>query len=212
MELANPYEPPKADGLRGSCISDSVVEFDYTVQDALELAVFENQSLITQAIRRRQRVLWVSSLLLAVLGLGMWRLTTFPGMIPPTVIPLAMVALILCIRALQVGPSVKASVRKSIGETLARRSGAGVFGRHQVTLTDEGIQSVYPGGESSWKWLAIAEIVENQDKAYFFQAATEARVIPARAFANDSAYREFVAHGRRLWLAGRNRSMGERLS
>ena len=209
MEHPNPYESPAADGLRGNCVSDSVVEFDYTMLDAIDFSVRENQSMIATAIRRRQLLLFLTCLLITLAGVGMWRLTTFPGMISPTVLPLAIVALILFIRALQVGPRVKKAVRKSISEMLARRSGAGVFGRHQVTLTDEGIRSVFPGGESSWKWWAIAEVIEEDDKAYFYLTATEARIIPARAFANDAAYREFVDHGRRLWVAGRNRSTGE---
>ncbi len=196
---SNPYESPSSDGIRGSCTSDSVVEFDYTMQDAVEFSLRENRDYVASSVRQRRTILLIAALVFAVLGGGMLLLSSTPVGAMFSALPISLMSVYFFFRAAWVRNRVDKAVRKTITEMQSRRPSSGMLGRHTVSLTEDGISSVYPGGDSRWMWWAVPEIVTEEDAAYIYLAGTEAKTIPARAFATDEHFRAFVANARSLW-------------
>ena len=196
---SNPYESPSADGVRGSCVSDSVVEFDYTLEDTLNFSLRENQPHIRSAINQRRVLLVAASVIFAVVAISMFLSASSPNFLLVSALPTALMSVYFMIRALLAANQVTKAATKALSEMLSKRPTHAMVGRQRVTLSPDGIETIYPGGDTRWRWWAVSEIVVEPANLYIYVTSTEARVIPNRAFASDDHYQSFSSNARRLW-------------
>ncbi|MDF3058622.1 MAG: hypothetical protein K0R17_2837 [Rariglobus sp.] len=68
----------------------------------------------------------------------------------------------------------------------------GLFSRHQVTLTPEGITEVSGQGHSSTPWAIVDRVVATDEHVFIYINALAAAIIPRRAFTDPAQFAAFV--------------------
>lgn len=72
----------------------------------------------------------------------------------------------------------------------------GLFGRHRVTISPEGVVDSGKLGQSSTAWRAVERVVAAGEHAYIYTNAIGAVIVPRRAFAGPAEFEEFVRTAR----------------
>lgn len=72
----------------------------------------------------------------------------------------------------------------------------GVWGRHQVAISPDGITESGEFGQTSTTWRAVERVAQNGDYAFVYINALAAIIIPRRAFAAPAEFEEFVRTAR----------------
>ena len=67
----------------------------------------------------------------------------------------------------------------------------GLLGEHELTLTDAGLFTRSPDGESRRHWTGLFKVVNTGKHLYLYVNETMAQIIPLRYFASPAAAREF---------------------
>jgi hypothetical protein len=79
-----------------------------------------------------------------------------------------------------------------------------MLGWRRTSLGPKGLSSRGDAIDSTVGWTAILKIAATKEHAFFYESATQAIVVPRRAFANDAEFREFVATARGYHDAARH--------
>lgn len=192
-EAQNPYATPHEHCDRGSCTSDSVVEFEFSLYDWLQFVMRETHKERSNNIARFRIRYLILVVLFSLFAFIIW--TTFA----PGALPMALVAVFYFFKTLRLKTLIHAKAQKQLEQMMSRRSNAGLLGRQVVTLRTDGFETVFPAGRSEWQWWAVPEVVVDDDYLFIYLSAVDAKTIPARAFASDSDYRAFADRAVRLW-------------
>ena len=72
----------------------------------------------------------------------------------------------------------------------------GIFSRHRVTISPESITDSSEHSQTSTVWRGVERVVTTDEHAYIYVNALAAIIVPRRAFANSSAFEEFVTTAR----------------
>jgi hypothetical protein len=91
-------------------------------------------------------------------------------------------------------------LRRQVRRNLERKADANtkaLLGWRRITLAPEGIRTASESSNTTAFWPSIEKIVIGGEQAFIFNSARAAHVIPRRAFADEAAFREFVAAARR---------------
>lgn len=84
-------------------------------------------------------------------------------------------------------------VRKIITAMINEGSNRGLLGRRQLTILPTGVSESGEFGQTTRTWKSIDRIAEDEDHAYIYLHATEAMIVPRRAFGSDEEFGNFVA-------------------
>jgi len=83
-------------------------------------------------------------------------------------------------------------LRKLVADMWSEGQNRGLFDRHRVTISPEGVAETSEHGHTSTTWRAIERVVATQEHAYIYTNALAAIIVPRRAFASPSEFAEFV--------------------
>ncbi len=74
----------------------------------------------------------------------------------------------------------------------------GLFSRHRVTISPEGVTDSTELGQTTTAWRAVERVAAADEHAYIYTNALAAVIVPRRAFARPSDFEEFVRTAREL--------------
>lgn len=83
-------------------------------------------------------------------------------------------------------------LRKLIKGMVSEGRNRGVFCRHRVTVSPEGITDSGEFSQTAIAWPAIERVAWNNDYAFVYTSAVAAIIIPRRAFTTAAEFEEFV--------------------
>jgi hypothetical protein len=72
----------------------------------------------------------------------------------------------------------------------------GLFGRHRVTISTEGVSEVSEDRQTSTTWRTVEKVAATGEHAYIYINAIAAIILPRRGFASTSDFEEFVRTAR----------------
>jgi hypothetical protein len=84
-------------------------------------------------------------------------------------------------------------VRKTVTAMINEGSNRGLLGRRQLTISPNGVTESGEFGQTIRIWKSIDRIAEDEDYAYIYLHATEAMIVPRRAFPSVEEFDNFVA-------------------
>jgi len=87
-------------------------------------------------------------------------------------------------------------LRKIIEGMVSEGQNRGVFSRHRVTISPEGVTESCEHGQTSTAWRAIERVASAGEHAYIYTNAVAAIIVPRRAFASPTEFDEFVRTAR----------------
>lgn len=175
------------------------VEFTMTENDYVAFCRYH----ATQS-RSGKRTVWRGRI---ILGLAAIAVATFAGMdpqLPPgwhglPMLPITLV--IALIPAALIGFGYPFLLRSCVGWNTRRRLRDATFHsvlqRQRLELSAEGLKWSGAAGESTTRWSAFSDVVEDAQAAYAYMTSVQAYIIPRRAFADGAAFERFVATIRR---------------
>jgi hypothetical protein len=85
--------------------------------------------------------------------------------------------------------------RKRIDKLVEKSYGSGAnseVGRHKFSVTKEKVMDTTDMGQSSKRWDVIEKIIANDQYLFFLIRGAKAYVIPRRAFADESTFKQFA--------------------
>jgi hypothetical protein len=83
-------------------------------------------------------------------------------------------------------------IRKIIAGMVSEGHNRGLFCRHRVAISPDGITDSGEFGQASTVWRAVERVAQNGDHAFVYTNALAAIVVPRRAFAAPTQFEEFV--------------------
>lgn len=87
-------------------------------------------------------------------------------------------------------------LRKIVDGMVSEGKNRGLFSRHRVTLSPEGVTDSGEHGQTSTAWRAIERVAAADEHAYIYTNALAAIIVPRRAFISPSGFEEFVRAAR----------------
>jgi hypothetical protein len=87
----------------------------------------------------------------------------------------------------------------SMSSFLFMGRGTGVLTSHTVTLNENGVSEVTPGGSSNQSWKSIIDVRRTRDFILIYTQRHAAHVIPLIAFASREAADEFYNYAFQHW-------------
>ena len=87
-------------------------------------------------------------------------------------------------------------LRKIVAGMVSEGQNRGLFSRHRVTISPEGVTDSSELGQTSTAWRAVERVVVADEHAYIYTNALAAIIVPRRAFAGPSEFDEFVRTAR----------------
>lgn len=89
-------------------------------------------------------------------------------------------------------------LRKLVAGMVSEGQNRGLFSRHRVTISPEGVTDSNEHGQTSTSWRGIERVAAAEDYAYIYTNALAAIIVPRRAFASPLEFEEFVRAAREL--------------
>jgi hypothetical protein len=83
-------------------------------------------------------------------------------------------------------------LRKIVAGMVSEGRNRGLFSRHSVTISPEGVADVSEYGQTSTAWRAVERVAATDENVYIYTNALAAVIVPRRAFAGPSQFEEFV--------------------
>jgi YcxB-like protein len=83
-------------------------------------------------------------------------------------------------------------IRKRIVKMNAEGKRGGYSGKHRLSITPEGLLHSTDYGDSKTYWKSVEKILSTDRHVFIYTSATEAHIIPKRAFPDESKYHEFI--------------------
>jgi hypothetical protein len=90
----------------------------------------------------------------------------------------------------------KRKLRKTVDGMASEGRNEGLFSRHRVTISPEGVTDSSEHIQTSSAWRAIEQIASTEDHAYIYINAMAALIVPRRGFSSPSEFDEFVRTAR----------------
>jgi hypothetical protein len=87
-------------------------------------------------------------------------------------------------------------LRKIVAGMVGEGQNRGLFSRHRVTISPEGVADASEHGQSSTAWRAVERVAAADEHVYIYTSALGAVIVPRRAFAGPSQFEEFVRTAR----------------
>jgi hypothetical protein len=87
-------------------------------------------------------------------------------------------------------------LRRIIAGMVSEGQNRGLFSRHRVTISPEGVTDSDELGQASTVWRAVERVVAANEHAYIYTNALAAIIVPRRAFASPLDFEEFVRTAR----------------
>lgn len=87
-------------------------------------------------------------------------------------------------------------IRKIVAGMVSEGQNRGLFSRHRVTISPEGVIDSGEHGQTSTAWRGVERVVAADEHAYIYTNALGAVIVPRRAFAGPSEFEEFVRTAR----------------
>jgi hypothetical protein len=87
-------------------------------------------------------------------------------------------------------------LRKIVAGMVSEGQNRGLFSRHRVTISPEGVADASEHGQSSTAWRAVERVAAADEYVYIYTNALAAIIVPRRAFAGPSQFEEFVRTAR----------------
>lgn len=81
---------------------------------------------------------------------------------------------------------------KIVAGMVSEGQNRGLFSRHRVTLSPEGVTESCEYGQTSAAWCAVERVAVSDMHAYIYTSALAATIVPQRAFAGPAEFDEFV--------------------
>jgi hypothetical protein len=119
-----------------------------------------------------------------------WPLSTILGPLVFLVPLLAMLLSLHLMRRQVVGHLLRGGLEKAADES-------GKLGWKRVTLTPEAVLAASENSSTAIAWAGVEKIVIAGEQALLFDSPTSALIIPRRTFADEEAFRAFVATAQR---------------
>lgn len=94
-------------------------------------------------------------------------------------------------------------LRKIVASMVSEGQNRGVFSRHRVTLSPEGVTESGEYGATSAAWCAVERVAVSDAHAYIYTSALAAIIVPQRAFAGPAQFDEFVRIAQRYHEKGK---------
>jgi hypothetical protein len=83
-------------------------------------------------------------------------------------------------------------LRKIVDGMVGEGQNRGLFGRHRVTISPEGVTDSGELGQTSAAWRAVERVAAADEHVFIYTNALAAVIIPRRAFVGPSEFGEFV--------------------
>jgi hypothetical protein len=83
-------------------------------------------------------------------------------------------------------------LRKIVAGMVSEGQNRGLFSRHRVTISPDGVTNSGEFSQSSTKWRAVERVAASNEHAYIYTSAMGAIIVPRRAFAGLPEFDEFV--------------------
>jgi cbb3-type cytochrome oxidase subunit 3 len=87
-------------------------------------------------------------------------------------------------------------LRKIVAGMVSEGQNRGLFSRHRVTISADGVTDSSELGQTSTAWRAVERVAAAEEHAYIYTNALAAVIVPRRAFAAPSEFEEFVRTAR----------------
>jgi hypothetical protein len=89
------------------------------------------------------------------------------------------------------------STRRAVARLYAAANAPSLFGLRQMTITPGTLTQAGELAVTTYKWIAIDEIVVDTDHVFFYVGPAQALVLPKAAFLDEGAFEEFVSTAQR---------------
>lgn len=83
-------------------------------------------------------------------------------------------------------------LRQIIAGMVSEGQNRGLFTRHRVTISDEGVSDSSELGQTTTAWRAVERVAAADEHAYIYTNALAAIIVPHRAFTGPTEFDEFV--------------------
>ncbi len=94
--------------------------------------------------------------------------------------------------------SYRRKLRATVKAMVKEGTNRGLFSRHHVTLTSEGIEEISDQGRSATPWSAVERVVVTDEHAFIYINALAAVIVPRRAFTDPAQFATFVRTAQEL--------------
>ena len=87
-------------------------------------------------------------------------------------------------------------LRKIVDGMVSEGQNRGLFSRHHITLSPEGVTVITADGQVSTTWRAVERVAVADGRAFIYTSAMAAVIVPGRAFAGPTEFEDFVSTAR----------------
>ncbi len=167
-------------------------EYEITAEDLEAFNLYHHRHSPT-ARRHYLRAWFVPSLMWLLVCLGIWHLADRTRVTPlRTFLDLMPLFAFVPIYLLYFPWSYRRKLRKIIAGMVSEGKNRGLFSRHRVTVSPEGVTDAGEFGQNTTAWGAVERVVVSGGYAYVYISSLAAIIVPRRAFASASEFEEFV--------------------
>lgn len=82
---------------------------------------------------------------------------------------------------------------KRISKMIDAGKNKDMFGKHSLTISEEGINEASENGESKINWSGVEKIIETEGHFFIYISSVMAYIIPKSAFKDENAKNEFLS-------------------
>jgi hypothetical protein len=83
------------------------------------------------------------------------------------------------------------------------------YNQQTVTITPQGFELIFQGGESVMNWKEVYEIRDSGEQVLFYLTPKKAAFVPYSAFINETEARRFVDQAQAWWREARSESSNQ---
>lgn len=162
------------------------IEFDFTKEDYLE---YNMHHISTSKTLRRMVLIqqYGLSLVYLIVPFALARFTEIPFVYWMVVFGIVYLFWILFYPRY-----FKSSARKRIDKMVDEGKNTSMFGKHVITLDEDGMLETTAKGESKISWDAVEKVEETDGYIYIYISSVNAYVIPVRAFESEGHRNGFL--------------------
>ncbi|WP_273130862.1 YcxB family protein [Bacillus weihaiensis] len=84
------------------------------------------------------------------------------------------------------------TVKKNAKKMLKEGKNDGIVGKHEMTLSEEGISDHHSTGETKVNWSGIQEFKEDSDYIYLYNSSVSSYIIPKRDLEEQEEFKAFI--------------------
>lgn len=166
------------------------IEFDFTEEDLLAFNLYHFRTSPTS--RRHYFQCWFILPVIA-LALCIACFVPYAGGTSSTLHPAVLPLFVFAMAYLALFPwTYRRRLRKTVTSMAREGRNAGLFGRHHVTLSPEGISVNMGSTQTSTMWKSVERVVTTDQYVFIYVNALAAVVVPRRAFADSAHFDTFV--------------------